>query len=319
MIPASVVHLRRWSSWAVKLLLAAVLLYLLVRNVSLDSILASLASAHRPALIAALLLLPLNLWLQYAKWALMLRRVYPEVRTYDIHRSLMLGFTFGLATPARIGEFGGRAVAVRSGDPLTLMGLTALDKLATMSVTLFIGCLGLLLYCFLHPFMNIGLLVLGIAAVGIAGSLGMRLLYRRRSRMVGASGFLGRIIVPARTALAALDQRTLKLVALLSILFYATFLAQFYLLLTAFGPLHPLSAIAGISTIMLIKTIVPPITLGELGVREGASVLVLGHAGILTATALSASLLLFSINLLIPALAGLPLLLRFPLKARTAA
>ena len=92
-------------------------------------------------------------------------------------------------------------------------------------------------------------------------------------------------------------------------LFYLTFLLQFFLLLSAFGPVQPLSALAGIGTIMLLKTVIPPVTLGELGIREGASVIVLGHAGILPAAAFNASLLLFAVNLLLPALAGLALLM----------
>jgi uncharacterized membrane protein YbhN (UPF0104 family) len=97
-----------------------------------------------------------------------------------------------------------------------------------------------------------------------------------------------------------------------SALFYMTFVAQFLLLLRAFGPIDILSSLAGVSTIMLIKTIIPPLTLGELGIREGASVFVLGHAGMLAAGAVSASLLLFGINILLPGLVGVLVMLRRP-------
>ncbi len=303
---------RRWFMWAGKCLLAVLLLYLIASNVSSVSILQALSAARFPFIAAALLLLPLNLWLQYSKWKLMLRRTYPKAEVGDIRSSLLLGFTFGLATPARIGEFGGRAMAVRNTEPLTLMGITAIDKLATMAVTVAAGIIGLLLYGALHPFMDFGLLAVALTLIVFSVYAAGRSVYQRRSRLLKSTGWFGRTIRKLAAAQHCIDRRTMLRVLMLSVLFYATFLMQFFLLLSAFGPLDPVSTLAGISTIMLVKTVLPPITLGELGIREGVAVLVFGHAGVLAAAAFSASLLLFAINLLLPALAGLPLLVRMP-------
>jgi len=62
--------------------------------------------------------------------------------------------------------------------------------------------------------------------------------------------------------------------------------------------------------IMFIKTVIPPISLGELGIREGASVFFLTRFGELSSVAFNASIFLFVINILFPALAGLFLLLK---------
>ena len=61
---------------------------------------------------------------------------------------------------------------------------------------------------------------------------------------------------------------------------------------------------------MFAKTIIPPISLGELGIREGASVYFLTQFGETASVAFNASIFLFIINLLIPALVGLVLLLK---------
>ena len=61
---------------------------------------------------------------------------------------------------------------------------------------------------------------------------------------------------------------------------------------------------------MFAKTIIPPISLGELGIREGASVYFLTQFGETASAAFNASIFLFIINLLIPAVVGLVLLLK---------
>ena len=304
--------IRRWAIWGVKILLAGILLLLLFQNVNSGALIASFSTARPLFLVAALLLLVPNLMLQYRKWALLLHSIYPSVRTREIGASLMLGFTFGIVTPARIGEFGGRAFAVRGADRLALMGLTALDKLATLIVTVLAGSAGLLVFCVQHPFMDpVHLAAVEITVFVMAG--GMALLWMQRRKAAEAlppTRWLHQRIQRAGRTLAGVNTRTRIRLLLLSLLFYATFLLQFVLLLYAFGSTDLLSALAGISTIMLIKTVIPPVTVGELGIREGASVYVLGHAGILAATAFSASLLLFAINILLPSLAGLLILFR---------
>lgn len=305
--------IRQWALWSGKILLAALLLYLLLRNIEAASILQTVHAANPWLLAGAVLLLLPNILLQYRKWGLLLRTVYPATPARDIRTSLLLGFTFGIVTPARIGEFGGRATAVRGASALTLVGLTAIDKLATMAVTISLGGAGLVVFCQEHPFMNPWLLALAEAGMLAVAAVVLRLAWKRSvARPEDPADMPGGRLQRLFSALRHIDTTVRRRLLLLSLLFYLTFLAQFLLLLQAFGPGDIISALAGISTIMLVKTIIPPITVGELGIREGASVYVLGHAGILAASAFSASLLLFAINILLPSLAGLLVLLRRP-------
>ncbi|MEX1054624.1 MAG: hypothetical protein WED81_01245, partial [Rhodothermales bacterium] len=72
-------------------------------------------------------------------------------------------------------------------------------------------------------------------------------------------------------------------------------------------------ALLGIALVFFVKLLLPPVTLMDVGIREGAAVFFLGSLGFPEAAALNASLLLFTINLLIPAAAGLPLVMRLRL------
>ena len=61
---------------------------------------------------------------------------------------------------------------------------------------------------------------------------------------------------------------------------------------------------------MFAKTIIPPVSFGELGIREGASVYFLKQVGVSAAAGFNAAIFLFIINVLLPALTGLIFLLK---------
>jgi hypothetical protein len=69
-------------------------------------------------------------------------------------------------------------------------------------------------------------------------------------------------------------------------------------------------AYLGVALVFFAKSAVPSVTLGDLGVRESAAVFFLGFYGVAEAAAFNASLGLFAVNILLPALAGLALLPR---------
>ncbi len=109
----------------------------------------------------------------------------------------------------------------------------------------------------------------------------------------------------------SLDRTYFFKMVLISFLFYSCFLIQYALLVSAFSNhfdfIHYLWAA---NLIMFAKTIIPPISFGELGIREGASVYFLTQMGETASVGFNASIFLFIINLLIPALIGVGMFLR---------
>jgi hypothetical protein len=102
----------------------------------------------------------------------------------------------------------------------------------------------------------------------------------------------------------------------LSAVRYAVFAGQFVLLVRSFAPGAPWGLLAaGVALALFVKSALPPALLGDLGVREGAAMFFLGGLGVSTAAAFNASLGVFAVNLVLPALAGLPLLLRLRVEA----
>jgi uncharacterized protein (TIRG00374 family) len=286
------------------------LLVYLAYSIDLSTVINTFASAHTPSVSLALLLLLPNLSFQYLKWRVIVRRHDPSVQARDVLCSLFVGFSLGIVTPARIGEYGGRALSIKGPRASVLVGLTALDKYFSMVVTLLFGAAGLALFLQRTNTSGSGLLIAAlVSAALILGitwlallkpGLILRMMDKHKTRWKTVEHMHAML-----EAISLFKRRDFALLFLLSVLFWITITAQFCALLAAFGTMDIFTAAVGTASVMVTKTIIPPVTLGELGIREGAAVFFLTRLGYAGAAAFNASLLLFAINLLIPGIIGL--------------
>ncbi len=104
---------------------------------------------------------------------------------------------------------------------------------------------------------------------------------------------------------------------LLSILRYAVFTAQFYLLIQAFHPgISTTLIIAGIGWVFLFRSIIPSL-FGNLGVREASALIFFEPLISNPGSILLPCLLIWTINNVMPSVLGLYYLIRFPFKIAT--
>ncbi|MEM1116073.1 MAG: lysylphosphatidylglycerol synthase transmembrane domain-containing protein [Bacteroidota bacterium] len=308
----------RWL-FAAKGVLAAVALVLLVRLADPEAVWAALAHAHLGWALAALALMPVNIGLEAYRWGRLVRRIAPEVRFRDALRAVVGGYPMGLLTPGRLGDYVGRAMYLREVPPGASAALTFGERMATLAACLVAGLIAV------GPFLQTQVAasplwpaVVTVGALG-TGALIVAILYPSLARSV-LSTLLP--FAPVRTALAAFDRIPRNEAAALlglSFLRYLVFSTQFAFLVRAVAPEAAWLDIAlGVALVFFAKSAVPQVTLGDLGVREGAAVFFFGAYGIAPAAALDASLALFAVNLLLPAVAGLPLLTQLRLGAEPA-
>lgn len=158
-----------------------------------------------------------------------------------------------------------------------------------------------------------GMMVFGFgAAVVLAGILlfprsGFRLI----SRLIRSEKVLGKL-----RFLQRLHTKQMLGYLLIAALRYGVYSTQFYLLVRAFMPdVSVVAGYAGVALTFFVKFIMPPVTLLDLGIREGAAVFFLGQLGIAEAAAFNAALLVFCINIMLPAIIGLPFI--FKMRFRT--
>lgn len=308
----------RWL-FALKGVLAAAAVAVLVRVVHPAEVWRALAGADLRWVVAALLLVPLNVGLEAYRWGRLVRRVAPEVRFRDALRAVVGSYPLGLLTPGRVGDYVGRAMFVRAVPPGASAALTFGERMATLAACVVGGLVAV------GPYLGGAVAasplwpaVVAVGAVG-AGALVLAILFPSVAQTA-----LGAVLPfgPVRRALAAFDRIPPDEGAVLlglSALRYVVFSGQFVLLAHAFAPDVPWAGLwLGVALVFFVKSAVPQVTLGDLGVREGAAVFFLGAYGVAPAAALDASLALFAFNLVLPALAGVPFLLQLRLQRAAA-
>ncbi len=271
----------------IRLAVASALLFALLRWILPPADLLAAAAAAQPRwLLLAASLTPIGLLIQWWKWRRLVQAGLPGIGEGDIVQSLFTGFGLGLLTPGRLGELG-RAVGWQ-GDRLRGTMLATADRLVSSFVTLWVGALGAL---YVAP------VLWGMWAVGAGAVVGLAW-YRFGHR-------IPRRLAPWRRLSMLTDVGWQSWVgnASAAVLFNLLFFLQMFCLLRSTGPV-PEGAIMAIPAMFALKTLLP-ISLMDLGVREGAAVGVLGTVGVGAATAVHASLMLFCLNVLAPGVVGL--------------
>jgi len=300
----------------IKIIIAAGLLCYIILKVNFREIFEALKNANVSLLtIAAVLVLP-NIFLQYMKWKITCEYLLNEKSHKKIFLSLFYGFSGGVFTPARIGEYFGRAVAFRDKSLLQITIASFIDKLFPLMVVISCGSLASIL--FLHYYYSVSVYMTGSFFILLAMMFYLayifmqdpkfwnNVLFTRLSKHPKFIKFLDNIVV-----LKKLDRPYSTKMVLISISFYVCYIFQFSLLAAAFTRhVDYVHYIWAGNLIIFSKSIIPPVSLGELGIREGASIFFLQQFGETAAAGFNAAIFLFLINVLIPSMLGLLLLFR---------
>ncbi|MFQ6112838.1 MAG: lysylphosphatidylglycerol synthase transmembrane domain-containing protein [bacterium] len=283
---------KAWSIWGVKLGVAFLAIVFLVKSIQPATLIEVLKSTKWPYVIFALLLVVPNILIQVLKWYYLLKQANRETPFATALNSLLVGYPLGLVTPARLGEFG-RAFLVQELHRMKTLTLVLIDKAANLFVTILFGMAGLLY-----------LLENGLLLSRISNSYNLFLIPGVVLFTIPLLLLMVKIISRHFTRVNTLSRNQYVVVALLSMVFYSIYLAQFIFLILSFKGVNPLAGSGAAASVFLTKTILP-ISVGDLGIREGASVFFFDKIGLTAAQAFNASILLFLINVGIPSLFGL--------------
>ena len=233
--------------------------------------------------------------IQWRKWHELLVSIRAATRPCESLRSLLVGFSLGIVSPGRVGELGRGALF--EGLRVEAVALAGIDRACSAGVTLAVGILGL---AFISPATSLacgaGLAAAGGFLLRHGGALPSFLQNWTGSGAWGAAA--GRM----STALGSISKGLFLRVFLWSLLFNLVFFAQFYLLSMSWIELPP-QGIAAIPVIFGLKTLVP-VGFLDLGPREAASALVFSSIGLNPVPAVNAALMLWLLNVAMPAITG---------------
>lgn len=310
-----------------KVLIALGLLIYLVSAVSFSEIASALKGANYFMIVLACMLSYWNIYLQFVKWKILCREIVGETENRTILNSLFYGFSAGIITPFRLGEYVGRALAFNDKKALKVTLATLVDKFFAFVPVFFIGAIASAV--FLYVYYNIGIAWLSVLLIIIFISSFFYLYSVLKTdfwewmirKLTSKSRRLAEYTDSLKT-FKLLSGRTSLEVSLNTFLTYLTYIAQYGFLAAAFSNGWDLIAYFWLGMLIFFaKAVIPPVTFGELGIRESASVFFAVKLGLTSAVGFNAAIFLFFINVLLPSVPGVLLLLNLKgtLKARPGA
>ncbi|MEI6889576.1 MAG: lysylphosphatidylglycerol synthase domain-containing protein [Bacteroidales bacterium] len=276
-------------------------------------------SGFIPMLVLILFLMVINWWLEAWKWKNMISKV-EQVSWPRSVVAVLTGITISSFTPNRVGEYFGRAFILRKASHVEGILITILGSMSQLLVTILAGSAALLVFLpvflpnaeFFRGYMYIGfigsVLLFDTLLLGIFFNVSFLTTFKEKifqNRFEKVRKYL--------RVFTFYSGRELRVVLALSFARYIVFSTQYFLLLWILGVRLPIYyAYIMISLIYLIMAIIPTIALTELGIRGSIAIYCFGFyfTPLMAAPAalnlgiLMASVLIWFINLGIPALVG---------------
>lgn len=258
-------------------------------------------------LIAAILLMPLNWGLETAKWRMLVRKI-EVIGLFKAFRAVFSGVTVSLLAPNRSGEFAGRILYLNRSDRIQGILITILGSISQMMITLIVG--GISLVAFTMKFTKnadfpyapqlTAFLVFIVIFIVILAYLNTNVLTILLKKFRFPERFHRYIEV--FTYYSSLE---LIRVLLYSLVRYAVFAFQFYLLLRfARVDISAVDALILIPMTFLAMTAVPTIALTEIVVRESVALSFIGLVATNDLGIATAAFALWGINLGLPSFLG---------------
>jgi len=269
-------------------------------------------------------LMVVNWGIESLKWKLVISQA-EEIKLGKAVFAVIGGLAVSVFTPNRVGEFVGRAFILKNTDPLKAILLTLVGSFSQIIVTLVLGTVAYIMFAPLYlPSLipHSSWIVRGGAYTLVSVSLVLVFIFFNMSLLHRIS-----ILVPAKYServknsietVAGCPRSLLVKVVLLSILRYLVFSSQFYVTLRLMG-LHFTvgQCLMVIPVFYLALAAIPTIALTEIGVRGSVALLLFGLitgtqglAATDTIAVVSATTLIWLINIAIPSLAGVLVVFR---------
>jgi hypothetical protein len=240
--------------------------------------------------------MPLNWSLEALKWKFLIQP-FSRISVKDSLKAVFSGLALGFATPRSIGDYFGRVIFLSSKDRVKAIVPTVISRVSQLVPTLILGTFGVFFLLSKVPHvMNLVAWSL-ILLVGIVLVVGMNTLNIKGLSFIDR--FLGQLRIQYRF-------NDLVRVLIMSFGRYFVFSLQFVLALIIMNvELSLMLLFAGVSWIFLAKSILPSFNfLSDLGIREFSAIVFFEAYGLSLEPVLMASILIWTINILFPAIFG---------------
>jgi len=259
----------------------------------------------------------INWGIESFKWKLLIRQS-EKVSLGKAFQAILGGLAVSVFTPNRVGEFVGRVFILKKTNPSKAILLTIVGNFSQLLVTIVLGSVAFVIFTsqFLSALVHKPLIINGISILLIIISALLILVFFNISLFKNLSVLIaGNYAEKFNSNLSAITncpKRLLGMVLSLSVLRYLVFSTQFCLAIKMVGlNFTVIQCMMVIPVIYLMLVAIPTMALSEIGVRGSVSVFLFGLLSIggtlsepESLAVISASTLIWVLNIAIPSLAG---------------
>ena len=266
---------------------------------------------NQSLVVLVFLMMFFNWLIEAVKWKFLIGKI-EKVSMLTSLRAVFSGITVSVFTPNRIGEYAGRVFCLEKADRIQGVLITVLGSMAQLLTTIFFGSMGILflnkyipelqeLYLemeFAYPVMFFMLLLLNLLLLLLFHNISII------SNLMDKFSWLSKY-KKYKEVFTFYNSQELAFVFVFSIIRYAIFTTQFFILLQLFAvDISYFNAIILTMVMLFVISIIPTIAIAEIGIRGSVAVYLFGLVSANTLGILSATFVLWVINLLLPAIIG---------------
>ena len=260
-------------------------------------------------LLGCLILVPLNWFLESLKWKEVLS-IIQVLSLGQAIKSVLIGLTSGFFTPNRVGEPVGRSMFLADGNKTKGVICSLICTLSQSFATLFFVCLSLLGVAQYIPHID-GDEISLIRTIAVIGLALVSVLYFTLPFWIRKIKSNSQKIKNIIEAISLISYRRLLVVSLFSILRFAVYTFQYYLMLRFFSiDMGMLLSLIIIPINYFLVSITPSVAFAEIGIRGTYAILLLGAFTANTVGVALSAMSLWFINYVIPMLVGSLLLIK---------
>lgn len=297
--------------WMIPVVALVYLAYKLSRFEHWDSLLYEWKTQSREQtlwLAMVLVLLPINLWLEAAKW----KKIVSPTERLSRRRAfagVLAGFSTGFFTPNRTGDFAGRILFLGEQNRKTGFTLSLFNSLTQNMVIAACGVPAAILFFItrnkaLGDDLMMYFIIVAISFFVIAATVFLLPSLLKRIKSVRIREFT--------KGMENFSTGNIYLLLFLSILRFAVFSIQFYFMLRFFGVgLSPLEAFMAIPANYLFVTFTPSLAATEVAIRSSYAVFFIGSYSSQVVGIALAGAFIWMVNFVIPMIAGTVLVYHF--------
>jgi len=254
-------------------------------------------------LIAVFLLMVLNWAIESKKWQMLLKHT-EQLSFAASFQSVLMGLAISIITPNRIGEYLGRILYLKNTNKLKGISITIIGSFAQMLVTSAFGVLGLIFYLYAVQQSNFLYFLLGLSFIIACGMLYILFHLEVLVNFCKRISWLKKISIYIEV-IKRYEKGTLIKLILYAIARYCVYSTQFFLLLyITHNYLLPMETYAGIWLLYWIIAVVPSFVIADVGIRGKTAVTFLAFVSTNALAIVVSSVMLWVINLILPALIG---------------